>query len=58
MTALISLLAAIMLAVSPDIIIPAPVKTTCVSGRYNMPEHPTYAVSGTSEGLANFLSLI
>ena len=48
MTALISLLAAIMLAVSPDVIIPAPVKTTCVSGSYNMPEHPTYTVAGTS----------
>lgn len=58
MTALISLLAAIMLAVSPDIIIPAPVKTTCVSGRYNMPEHPTYAVSGTSEGLASLESYL
>ena len=58
MTALISLLAAIMLAVSPDVIIPAPVKTTCVSGRYNMPEHPTYTVSGTSEGLASLESYL
>ena len=58
MTALISLLAAIMLAVSPDVIIPVPVKTTCVSGSYNMPEHPTYTVAGTSEGLASLESYL